>query len=532
VDAVNVLNNGNRIPFNAVIGGSQVITSLTGSPKYYLADVIVSDSYIGLNQNVLTISSNAGTVNPATGSSYAQGQQVQITAIAPTTVTGERYIFNGWTGLGIGSYSGTNNPATVTMNSAAINETATWEHQYQLTILSPQGTVTGNNTWYDVGTTATATLTSGTVAGTTGTQYIFSGWTGGASGSALTSNDITMNGPKTATATWTTQYFLTTTTTHGTVTGSGWYNAGASAIATLNALTSPGTAGVQYAFTNWATDATGVALTSNAITMSSPKTASTVWQTQYNLTFAQSGVGSDYTGNLTIVNGNAYNASGYSTWANANGAYTFNYAPQAIVSDTTTQYLITGVTGNTTATSVTVAAPTTLVATYSTQYYLTVTSQYDSPSPTSKWYDINTSVTAFVSSPASGMTCSGWSGTGSVPSSGTSSALTFTITAPSTITWNWYDASVTPTPVPTAHPTASPTATPTHAPTPSPSPSPSPSATASPSPKPTPTQSSTDSTGNSANNLYIYGGVIAIVIVGIAAALLFLRKTRAKKGLS
>lgn len=533
VDVVNVLNNGNRTPFNAVIGGSQTITSLIGGTlKYYLADVIVSDSYIGLNQNVLTISSNAGTVDPLNGSSYAQGQQVQITAIPPTTVTGERYIFTGWAGSGLGSYSGTNNPATVTMNSAAITETATWEHQYQLTIISPQGTVNGNNTWYDVGTTATATLTSGTVAGSSGTQYVFLGWTGSASGSALTSNAITMNGPKTATASWTTQYFLTTTTVHGTVTGSGWYNTGTSATATLDALTSPGTAGVQYAFTNWGTDATGVALTSNAITMNAPKTASTLWQTQYNLTFKQTGVGSDYTSNLITVNGNSYNANGYSTWANANAGYTFSYTPLAVVSDTTTQYLLSGVVGNTTVTSITVAAPTMVTATYSTQYYLTIISQYDSPSPTSRWFDNNTSITAFVSSPASGYTCSGWLGTGSVPSSGSSSATTFMITAPSTITWNWYDASATPTPAPTTNPTASPTAAPTHTPSPTPSPSPSPIATATPSPKPTPTQSSTDSTGNSANNLYIYGGVIAIVIVGIIVALLFLRKTRAKKGLS
>ena len=317
--------------------------------------MIVSDSYIGLNQNVLTLFSNAGTVNPSNGSSYAQGQQVSITATPPTTVAGERYIFTGWTGSGLGSYTGTNNPATITMNSP-INETATWEHQYQLTIVSPQGTVTSNNTWYDVGTTATATLNSGTVAGSTGTQYIFAGWTGGASGSALTSNPITMSGPMTATASWTTQYFLTTTTTHGTVTGSGWYNAGTTATATLNALTSPGTAGVQYAFTNWATDATGTALTSNAITMNAPKTASTVWQTQYNLTLTQTGVGSDYTANLITVNGNAYPSSGYSTWANANSGYTFSYAPSAVVSDNTTKYLLTGVTGNTTATSITVAA--------------------------------------------------------------------------------------------------------------------------------------------------------------------------------
>ena len=113
-----MLVNGDRTPYNAVIGGSQTITSLTGGTlNYYIADVIVSDSYIGLNQNVLTLFSNAGTVTPSNGSSYAQGQQVTITAIPPTTVPGERYIFTGWTGSGIGSYSGINNPATITMNS-------------------------------------------------------------------------------------------------------------------------------------------------------------------------------------------------------------------------------------------------------------------------------------------------------------------------------------------------------------------------------------------------------------------------------
>ncbi len=521
--------NGDRTPYNAVIGGSQTVTSLVGGTlKYYLADVIVSDSYIGLNQNTLTLFANAGTVTPSNGSSYAQGQEVTITATPPTTVAGERYIFTGWTGSGIGSYTGTNNPATITMNSP-INETATWEHQYQLTIVSPQGTVTGNNTWYDVGTTATATLNSGTVAGSTGTQYIFAGWTGGASGSALTSNPITMSGPMTATASWTTQYFLTTTTTHGTVTGSGWYNAGTTATATLNALTSPGTAGVQYAFTNWATDASGTALTSNAITMNAPKTALTVWQTQYNLTLTQTGVGSDYTGDLITINGNTNaNSSGYSTWANANSGYTFSYLPTATVSDTTTRYLLTGVTGNTTATSITVAAPTTVTATYSTQYYLTVTSQYDSPSPTSRWYDNNTSITAFVSSPASGFTCSGWSGTGSVPSSGSSSATTFAITAPSTITWNWYDATVTPTPTPTAaptptptaHPTATPTATPTHAPTSSPTPT--------PTTKPT-TVSPTPKTGTGQDLTLVYGiGIVVVIAILAAVGYLLFRRTKAK----
>jgi hypothetical protein len=185
-------------------------------------------------------------------------------------------------------------------------------------------------------------------------------------------------------------------------------------------------------------------------------------------------VGSDYTDNLITVNGNNYNANGYSIWANANAVYTFSYLAQAVVSSTTTQYLLTGVTGNITATSVTVSAPTTVTATYKAQYYLTVTSQYDSPSPTSAWYDNNTSITAYVSSPSSGYSCSGWTGTGSVPASGSTTVASFAITSPSTLVWNW----AVPTSA-TTTPTIAPTATPTHTTTPTVSPTTHPTATPS-----------------------------------------------------
>ena len=76
------------------------------------------------------------------------------------------------------------------------------------------------------------------------------------------------------------------------------------------------------------------------------------------------------------------------------------------------------------------------------QYYLTVTSQYGSPSPTSNWYDAGSSISASVNSPVSGGTgtqyaCTGWTGSGSVPATGSSCSTSFTINAASSITWNW-----------------------------------------------------------------------------------------------
>jgi len=62
-----------------------------------------------------------GSVSPASGWRNG-GASISISA---TPANG--YTFSGWTGTGSGSYSGTNNPASVTMNGP-ITETATFTH--------------------------------------------------------------------------------------------------------------------------------------------------------------------------------------------------------------------------------------------------------------------------------------------------------------------------------------------------------------------------------------------------------------------
>jgi uncharacterized repeat protein (TIGR02543 family) len=64
-------------------------------------------------------SSTAGSATPSSGWHNA-GQTVTIKATAKSGHT-----FKSWTGSGTGSYTGTKNPATITMN-AAITETATF----------------------------------------------------------------------------------------------------------------------------------------------------------------------------------------------------------------------------------------------------------------------------------------------------------------------------------------------------------------------------------------------------------------------
>jgi len=84
----------------------------------------------------------------------------------------------------------------------------------------------------------------------------------------------------------------------------------------------------------------------------------------------------------------------------------------------------------------------TLEAEYEIQYYLAVTSLYGSPTPTSGWFESGESIVLSVTSPMSGQAGTRyiftlWNGTGSVPSSGTNTSVTFIIDKPSSITWNW-----------------------------------------------------------------------------------------------
>jgi hypothetical protein len=78
------------------------------------------------------------------------------------------------------------------------------------------------------------------------------------------------------------------------------------------------------------------------------------------------------------------------------------------------------------------------------QHRLTVSSNHDSPAPsgTDNWYDTGALIVASVTSPADQVggtryRCSGWTGTGSAPSSGTGTPATFVMTEPSSVTWNW-----------------------------------------------------------------------------------------------
>jgi hypothetical protein len=117
------------------------------------------------------IAGPGGIVTPATGPQPALST-VQIHAIPAVG-----HSFVGWTGTGNGSYTGTANPATVTM-LGAITQTATFApNTYPLTMVANgPGTVTPPSGDYLFGTPVTITATPEP-------GYAFLGWTGSGNGS-------------------------------------------------------------------------------------------------------------------------------------------------------------------------------------------------------------------------------------------------------------------------------------------------------------------------------------------------------------
>ena len=178
-------------------------------------------------QYYLIMNTNFGTAAPSSGWHDA-GSTIQISASAPSVVDGERYVWLGWSGTGSGSYSSTDNLASITMNGP-ITETASWKHEYYLTVTSTYGSPTPTSGWFVAGTEITASVNS-PWSEATSVRYVCIGWTGIGSvpsSGITTSATFTINEPSSIAWNWKTQYYLTVSTNFGTVSPSdGWYDSG------------------------------------------------------------------------------------------------------------------------------------------------------------------------------------------------------------------------------------------------------------------------------------------------------------------
>jgi hypothetical protein len=305
--------------------------------------------------------------------------------------------------------------------------------------------------WWDSGSSHTFAFQSPLIVAANLKRYV---WTSTTGLSASQSGTITVSGSGSVTGNYKTQYYLTIDTNPsgvGSPSGEGWYDAGTLATISIDAFVDIVPGSSRYRFNGWTTsdmpEITDPSRSPTTVLMDKGKTVTANYAIQYAVVFDQTGVGSDFLGTVVLVDSSPYTVSSLPTpafWWDKNSVHTFAFQSPLVVTANAKQYNWTSTTGLSTAKSgsITVATFGSVVGNYRTQYYLTVNSLYDSPNPTSRWYDAGTSITASVTSPASGPTgtryiCTGWTGAGSVPVSGTATSVTFAINAASSITWNW-----------------------------------------------------------------------------------------------
>src|SRR5690606_19102180 len=96
-------------------------------------------------QHQLTMTAGAGgTITPSSGF-YNADETVQITATPDTGFT-----FANWTGSGSGSYSGTNNPAMVTMNEPLAEAANFVQCNYTLKPVGANVSAAGGNASFSI----------------------------------------------------------------------------------------------------------------------------------------------------------------------------------------------------------------------------------------------------------------------------------------------------------------------------------------------------------------------------------------------
>ncbi len=237
-------------------------------------------------EHLVTLVSSHGTTPPSTW--VVEGESYALT-IEEFLIFGEsRHYFSSWTtaDTGNGGYQGTNRQVTLTV-TGPITETAVWETQYLLTIVTAHGTPSASGEagqqsssefWFAEATSAIFWVDDEVlISSGNDEKVVFDAWTGGMNGT-------TMTAPLTVTATWHTEYLVTVDNGgHGTEPAPEWVIGGGTYDLAIENLVED--TDTRYRFSGW-TSLNGYEGPDNeaTLTVTSPIAETATWITEYSLT--------------------------------------------------------------------------------------------------------------------------------------------------------------------------------------------------------------------------------------------------------
>ena len=302
--------------------------------------------------------SNTYKMNPVTFSNLS----VYKNGILYSVPTGFSYI-----GYGVGSLQYLRNPygveeASNKVNSfnvgsglqQPVNNTLLWSQGYILTVTSQYGNIGAKDEYLSLSTINISAPAS--VYLSNNTREVFKGWDGSGSGSYTGSSrnsKVLMASNITETAVWQLQYLVNVSSDYGSSSGSGWYDANQTmhySVISNTVYTGPGEREV---LTGWSTDLTGINGSTKVV---SPLQISALWKKEYYLNLTSTTrhstpIGSGWydagsEANITVTTISIYNTTesrlSFYKWSNnattPNASITMN-APTTLVAQFGEEYL-------------------------------------------------------------------------------------------------------------------------------------------------------------------------------------------------
>jgi hypothetical protein len=247
---------------------SSASTTYSVGPNTYSVSMQLSGLPQQYSSNLQVDGQNQGTV------SGSQTETLSFPVGTPHNITVDQFVTGG---SGVRFYCAQN---TVSVTSAG-SLTFTYQTQYQLIVATNPANVTqvSGGGWFNAGGSAQTSQAPENITGPPGVQYAFQNWSIDGTPQTGIQVTVTMNGPHTAVATYTTQYLLTVNSPGGlgNPQGGGYYDAGSTA---KFSVTSPVGYLIQQVFVQWQGDYTGTSA-QGSITMDGPHVVNAVWSTSY-----------------------------------------------------------------------------------------------------------------------------------------------------------------------------------------------------------------------------------------------------------